>query len=1080
MHKISNFVSTGHARSGFPGMGFTRGQPQHPQQQHQHVSQEHMLGMGKRTMPGMSASPAPSMSGHLVSLSFTVPFNANLPGPDKDDVLYSSTGAFQRWTHPDGAASDVPNHALPVHTRNVETLRSLCKQISEGSGERLHATVTSSKPKPIPGMQRGPLSALVTNVCISGEAEVVHKMRAKILNETPITLRCETVDIDREIVFPKGQEGARADILEHMDQIADQTKADIFLLESKSKRKDSDSASFTGNMEKSMDNRLRIQIYGDSESSENAKTRLLIMIDQMLQRLVDVFRVELSLHNLISGRQRRNIKLIESATGAAIYFPPMFPAIFGYTPPGSIPLRTRDDIIITGDSMDNILQAKKRLNDLVQGTKTFVKDVQITTSKVDSILLERLDKIRKIIEANGSYVLLPPLGSNSGLLRVQATDILNVERTVREIMGLAGQFYSASWWVTHPDPSQRQPTPSDVRSMLPDICINSGAEITFEKLNFHINGSDDSVKAAMSIINVLPFVKKAQSTLRVKVELANEHKEFVSGKKNGKINKIMSQSNVQIVFDGFNEYNFYIDVRGAQYEATKNGLDLVELEMPASISFHVPDQYHKRIIGIGGQHIQRIMKKYSVFVKFSNAMDRGGIGKDDDDIKVDNVICRTPARNADNLELVKQEIMDMVEKVDAEFVSEQVPVDRLYHRELVARMQEIEELEKKWNCKITFPGTEAASDIITVSGPEWQVPQAVDEFLGMVPETHEIEFPSSKGLRDFLSSNEFRNDTAQKLKDQYVVEVSVNEPKKAKEGDKETLVERLVLNYTRNNAGGLKDAIDFLLLPLIGRGLDQTAVKGAIPRPKSDSFEDNMPYFESKLLQRAEPSVQDSPTRATFGEEGGSRSIFDKLRKPSSMASFTSFMDRRRKTGSNSPASMFLQGSGNASKASLVSMESRESGYRNPWNDSGIDLDHDQQNGHAHANSWGSIGGSSRPNTSSNSLSGAFETKFPFGVNGNASTSSLNTPMIPGLGVVPSSSAVGAHETKSASNGDVTPKYDAQADGSALSSGKGPSKSSDTPQPPISRPTSTSAGAAKTATASTAPSGYPASIGPPR
>ena len=57
------------------------------------------------------------------------------------------------------------------------------------------------------------------------------------------------------------------------------------------------------------------------------------------------------------------------------------------------------------------------------------------------------------------------------------------------------------------------------------------------------------------------------------------------------------------------------------------------------------------------------MKKYSVFVKFSNAMDRGGVGKEDDDIKVDNVICRTPARNAQSLDMVKQEIMDMVEKV---------------------------------------------------------------------------------------------------------------------------------------------------------------------------------------------------------------------------------------------------------------------------------------------------------------------------------------------------------------------------------------------------------------------------------
>lgn len=154
-----------------------------------------------------------------------------------------------------------------------------------------------------------------------------------------------------------------------------------------------------------------------------------------LGRQVDTIKLELSLHTLICGRHRRNIKLIESATSTAIYFPPLFPTVFGYSPAGGF-ARSRDEIIITGESQDNILQAKKRLHDLVLATKTFVKDVAITTSKVDYILLERLDKIRKIVEQNGSYVLLPHLGNHSGLLRVQATDILNVERTVREIMTL--------------------------------------------------------------------------------------------------------------------------------------------------------------------------------------------------------------------------------------------------------------------------------------------------------------------------------------------------------------------------------------------------------------------------------------------------------------------------------------------------------------------------------------------------------------------------------------------------------------------------------------------------------------------
>lgn len=78
--------------------------------------------------------------------------------------------------------------------------------------------------------------------------------------------------------------------------------------------------------------------------------------------------------------------------------------------------------------------------------------------------------------------------------------------------------------------------------MLSDICTNSGADVSFDRLTFNINGSDDAVKAAMMVIHQIPFVKRAQYQIRVKIELANEHKEFVSGKKNGKINKIMGQS----------------------------------------------------------------------------------------------------------------------------------------------------------------------------------------------------------------------------------------------------------------------------------------------------------------------------------------------------------------------------------------------------------------------------------------------------------------------------------------------------------------------------------------------------------
>ena len=145
--------------------------------------------------------------------------------------------------------------------------------------------------------------------------------------------------------------------------------------------------------------------------------------------------------------------------------------------------------------------------------------------------------------------------------------------------------------------------------------------------------------------------------IRFQIELANEHREFISGKKNGKINKIMQTTNVKIKFETFNDHNFLIDIAGPDGSILK-GLTLLQEELPAEISFHVPEGYHKRIIGVGGRSIQRIMKKYGVYVKFSNAEEFAALGGYNDN--EDNVVARTPAKNANNLEHLKQSVMELV------------------------------------------------------------------------------------------------------------------------------------------------------------------------------------------------------------------------------------------------------------------------------------------------------------------------------------------------------------------------------------------------------------------------------------
>lgn len=44
-------------------------------------------------------------------------------------------------------------------------------------------------------------------------------------------------------------------------------------------------------------------------------------------------------------------------------------------------------------------------------------------------------------------------------------------------------------------------------------------------------------------------------------------------------------------------------------------------------------------------------------------------------------------------------------------------------------MPELDQLERQWNCRVEIPSTEMASDVITITGPEFQVPKAIDQLL---------------------------------------------------------------------------------------------------------------------------------------------------------------------------------------------------------------------------------------------------------------------------------------------------------------------------------------------------------------
>lgn len=87
------------------------------------------------------------------------------------------------------------------------------------------------------------------------------------------------VDVDGDLVIDSSTPALKSHVVEHLDQVAKFCGVDIFLLGPKFM---SPGEVTNGAGEVGRDQRWRIAIYGDMESTEHAKTRVLIYIDRLV------------------------------------------------------------------------------------------------------------------------------------------------------------------------------------------------------------------------------------------------------------------------------------------------------------------------------------------------------------------------------------------------------------------------------------------------------------------------------------------------------------------------------------------------------------------------------------------------------------------------------------------------------------------------------------------------------------------------------------------------------------------------------------------------------------------------------
>ncbi|KAG9089931.1 hypothetical protein FS749_000947 [Ceratobasidium sp. UAMH 11750] len=486
------------------------------------------------------------------------------------------------------------------------------------------------------------------------------------------------------------------------------------------------------------------------------------------------------------------------------------------------------------------------------------RDTAILPRKLDWMLLERLDELKTIMIDNGTYINLPPVGSQASLVSVFGDHRVHIQRTCRAVMQLACQFYVASFWLLPIHFNVLMPVatlnPATMPGVLKRIAGQTGAEVVFKSNCFEMHGLEHEVRSAVMMVLELDVIQTFRHEIRFQIELANEHRDFISGKKNGKINKIMQMANVKIKFETFNEFNFLMDLAGTDNGAI-SGLMLLQEELPAEISFHVPETYHKRIIGVGGRSIQRIMKKYGVYVKFSNAEEFAALGGYGDN--EDNVIARTPAKNAINLDNLKQAVMELVHPKDKDYVTESVSIPRRYHRTLLGEKSIfIKDIETKTNSKVRFPDKESASDAVGIFGPESQVHVAAAMLLDHVPFEADMVVPPHSELASIVQSTDYLTFSENCKRDYQVVIV----PQIPASGSGER--PSFKFRCQRSNSDFLATAREQLEAFLVSAGVE---VYPSSLGKRADSYiTDAFPHFGSKLLS-ATPATNTNSISAASG-----------------------------------------------------------------------------------------------------------------------------------------------------------------------------------------------------------------------
>jgi hypothetical protein len=541
-----------------------------------------------------------------------------------------------------------------------------------------------------------------------------------------------------------------------------------------------------------------LHIFGNQDNITVVETCVRILIDNLIYGYcVESIEIDLSLVPILGGADLFNFSQIAKQHSSNIYVPDLLSNLYNNVVQGNN-LNTKTSIWVTAKDIPEVLATKHIVSNLIaqritpkttNGKRSFViREIDVLKVKLDLLTIYNQPQILSIMFNHGVFIKLPSLGEQNNLkIFVQGYSEESVNEAINELNILFIDYYTIH--VNKKINLALQSKKFEQFYLLQMHQSKKTCIITANKYGIEINGSSQDIK---QVLPSLANFKDISTSIKLRLELSNSQRDFISGKKNGKLIKILNQLNQlpTIKFKPYNDYNFFIDFEifeGTDISYMMRGLDLMEMEMPAELQFNIPEVFHKSIIGNGGSIIQSIMKKYNVFIKFSSFTDNK---KDVYSLKrTNNVLIKCPRKNSKNIQLVKYDIDQLVNQccLAKNLPNYHTEYFKLYKSQYMLivnhnRLKTVNELESEFNCFINFPssvekfGTDNILNI-EITGTELKTKQCISKFKGILSQMYEFRLTYNPGKFDdnLKNSQEFRQRVVIPFKILLGIEITIEE-----------------------------------------------------------------------------------------------------------------------------------------------------------------------------------------------------------------------------------------------------------------------------------------------------------------